>query len=108
MEEDLGEDREGKVKEEDKGEDGEGKVKEEDKGEDGEGKVKEEDKGEDGEGKVNGIFGFWFGPTRLDFLNATTRFSRMSHLDLTETTGLPPIGMEKKIENGKTMRGLVK
>ncbi|KDP35071.1 hypothetical protein JCGZ_11041 [Jatropha curcas] len=37
MEEDLGEDGEGKVKEEDKGEDGEGKVKEEDKGEDGEG-----------------------------------------------------------------------
>ena len=30
---------------------------EEDLGEDGEGKVKEEDKGEDGEGKVNGIFG---------------------------------------------------
>ncbi|KDP26967.1 hypothetical protein JCGZ_22201 [Jatropha curcas] len=29
---------------------------EEDLGEDGEGKVKEEDKGEDGEGKVNGIF----------------------------------------------------
>ncbi|KDP42331.1 hypothetical protein JCGZ_02804 [Jatropha curcas] len=29
-------------------------------------------------------------------------------LDLMETTGLPPVGMEKKRDNGKTMRGLVK